>query len=110
MTPISHGTLFSDRIIQEKLPHNFRPLQVDDYNGIVDQEEHLGHFENFALLHQYSNGVKCQIFLTTLVRSAQQWFKAFLSGFICSFDDFATFFSTSFFQLQEVSTCAPYFV
>ncbi|XP_073033827.1 uncharacterized protein [Primulina eburnea] len=48
--------------------------------------------ENAALLHQYSDGVRCRVFLGTLVRSAQQLFNTLQPNSIQSFEDFATTF------------------
>ncbi|KAL0420239.1 UNVERIFIED_CONTAM: hypothetical protein Slati_3046800 [Sesamum latifolium] len=36
--------------------------------------EHLSRFENAALLHRYTDGIKCRVFITTFARAAQQWF------------------------------------
>ncbi|XP_073304110.1 uncharacterized protein [Primulina huaijiensis] len=44
------------------------------------------------MLHQYSDGVKCRVFLGTLVRSAQQWFKTLQPNSIRSFEDFSDAF------------------
>ncbi|KAL0386187.1 UNVERIFIED_CONTAM: hypothetical protein Sradi_3013000 [Sesamum radiatum] len=36
--------------------------------------EHLSRFENATLLHRYTDGIKCSVFVTTFARAAQQWF------------------------------------
>ncbi|XP_073044289.1 uncharacterized protein [Primulina eburnea] len=86
------GSPFSLAILEEGLPPNFRQSNVGEYDGHTDPEEHLGRFENIALLHQYSDGVKCRVFLGTLVRSAQQWFNSLPPNSICSFEDFSAAF------------------
>ncbi|XP_073033901.1 uncharacterized protein [Primulina eburnea] len=83
---------FSPAILEEGLPPNFRQSNVGEYDGHTDPEEHLGRFENAALLHQYSDGVRCRIFLGTLVRSAQQWFNTLQPNSIRSFEDFSAAF------------------
>ncbi|XP_073278732.1 uncharacterized protein [Primulina huaijiensis] len=83
---------FSLAILEEGLPPNFRQSNIGEYDGHTDPEEHLGRFENAALLHQYSDGVRCRVFLGTLVRSAQQWFNTLQPNSIQSFEDFATAF------------------
>ncbi|XP_073270439.1 uncharacterized protein [Primulina huaijiensis] len=50
------GSPFSLAILEERLPPNFRQSNVGEYDGHADPEEHLGRFENAALLHQYSDG------------------------------------------------------
>ncbi|XP_073295884.1 uncharacterized protein [Primulina huaijiensis] len=83
---------FSLTILEEGLPPNFRQSNVREYDGHTDPEEHLGRFENAALLHQYLDGVTCRVFLGTLVRSAQQWFNTLQPNSIQSFEDFSTTF------------------
>ncbi|XP_073024413.1 uncharacterized protein [Primulina eburnea] len=90
------GIPFSLAILEEGLPPNFRQSNVGEYDGHTDPEEHLGRFENAALLHQYSDGVRCRVFLGTLVRSAQQWFNTLQPNSIQSFEDFATAFLRRF--------------
>ncbi|XP_042467097.1 uncharacterized protein LOC122050240 [Zingiber officinale] len=60
------------------------------------------------MLHQYTDGVKCRVFLTTLSRSVQRWFKRLLDGSIHIFKDFqAAFFhhftTNSRFQKTSVN-------
>ncbi|XP_073033746.1 uncharacterized protein [Primulina eburnea] len=83
---------FSLAILEEGLPPNFRQSNVGEYDGHTDPEEHLGRFENAALLHQYSDGVGCRVFLGTLARSAQQWFNTFQPNSIRSFEHFSAAF------------------
>ncbi|XP_073047725.1 uncharacterized protein [Primulina eburnea] len=79
-------------ILNEDLPVNFRQPTVKDYDGSTDPEEHLGRFNNSALLHRYSDGVKCRVFLTTLVGPAQRWFDLLPPHSITSFREFSTLF------------------
>ncbi|XP_073313447.1 uncharacterized protein [Primulina huaijiensis] len=90
------GIPFSLAILEERLPPNFRQSNVGEYDGYTDPEEHLGRFENAALLHQYSDGVRCRVFLGTLVRSAQQWFNTLQPHSILSFEDFSAAFMHRF--------------
>ncbi|XP_042401056.1 uncharacterized protein LOC121991097 [Zingiber officinale] len=59
-------------------------------------DEHLAKFDNVTTLHQYTNGVKCRVFLTMLSRSAQRWFKRLSSGSIDRFKDFRATFLNHF--------------
>ncbi|XP_042391838.1 uncharacterized protein LOC121982877 [Zingiber officinale] len=45
-----------------------------------------------ALLHQYSDAVKCRVFLNTLFGSAQKWFDGLPHGSITCFSDFKIVF------------------
>lgn len=71
----------------------FQPLQIGEYTGAVDPEDHLCHFENdVSLLHQYDDGVKCRVFLTILVGPTQRWFSHLKPRSIGSFKDFSALF------------------
>ncbi|XP_074588097.1 uncharacterized protein LOC141843999 [Curcuma longa] len=68
-------TPFSKEILEQELPRRFQQPQIGDYSGSTDLDDHMCRFEHMALLHQYADGVKCQIFLNTLVGPAQRWFQ-----------------------------------
>ncbi|KAL8523478.1 hypothetical protein ACS0TY_013437 [Phlomoides rotata] len=67
------GCQFSDVILHDELPYNFKPLNYE-YDGIADPYDHLARFENSALQHRYWESVKCTTFLTMHSQAAQQWF------------------------------------
>ncbi|XP_073119193.1 uncharacterized protein [Henckelia pumila] len=90
--PMQRESPFARAILDEKLPVNFKQPTLGEYDGSSDPEEHLGRFENAAMLHRYSDAIKCRVFLTTLVRSAQQWFNLLQPGSIRSFNDFTSAF------------------
>ncbi|XP_073049671.1 uncharacterized protein [Primulina eburnea] len=70
------GRPFAEAIIREPLPGNFKSAKVRAYDENEDPEEHLARFENMAMLHCYTDRIKCKVFLTTL--------KAFLHHFSSS--------------------------
>ncbi|XP_075515433.1 uncharacterized protein LOC142550081 [Primulina tabacum] len=49
-----------------------------------------------AMLHCYADRIKCNVFLTTLVDSAQRWFEGLAPQSIHSFKDFQKVFSHHF--------------
>ncbi|XP_074560828.1 uncharacterized protein LOC141817025 [Curcuma longa] len=53
-------------------------------------------FENACLLHQYTDGIKCRLFLNTLSGSAQRWFNKLPGSSIRSFKDFKEAFLHQF--------------
>ncbi|XP_042404863.1 uncharacterized protein LOC121995101 [Zingiber officinale] len=63
---------------------------------LKDLEDHLRKFRNAALLHQYSDAVKCRVFLNTLSGSVQKWFDGLSHGSITCFLDFKTAFLRHF--------------
>ncbi|XP_073138437.1 uncharacterized protein [Henckelia pumila] len=92
---------FSLAILEEELPDSFKKPSVGEYDGSTDPEEHMGRFENASLLHQYSDGIKCRVFLSTLVKSAQLWFNILKPSSIRFFDDFSVVFMHQFASSQK---------
>ncbi|XP_042446403.1 uncharacterized protein LOC122031346 [Zingiber officinale] len=76
------------RAASEKVP----PPAIGEYDGSKDPEDHLRKFRNATLLHQYSDTVKCRVFLNTLSGSAQKWFDGLPHGAITCFADFKSVF------------------
>ncbi|KAL0430492.1 UNVERIFIED_CONTAM: hypothetical protein Sradi_0675200 [Sesamum radiatum] len=64
--------------------------------------EHLSRFENAALLHRYTDGIKCRVFVTTFVGAAQQWFNQLPVGAIGSFQEFRSLFLHQFASSRKV--------
>ncbi|KAL0409950.1 UNVERIFIED_CONTAM: hypothetical protein Slati_3584700 [Sesamum latifolium] len=67
------GVPFTDTVMADKLPLNCRTPAIAEYDGTTDPMEHLSRFENAALLHRYTDGIKYRVFVTTFARAAQQW-------------------------------------
>ncbi|XP_073130001.1 uncharacterized protein [Henckelia pumila] len=95
---------FSAEILESELSKNFKFPHVGEYNGKGDPEEHLSHFENAALLHKYSDPIKCRVFLNTLIGSAQQWFNLLRPGDIKEFKDFSKTFLHHFASSKKHPT------
>ncbi|KAL0361008.1 UNVERIFIED_CONTAM: hypothetical protein Sradi_3785300 [Sesamum radiatum] len=64
--------------------------------------EHLSQFENSALLHPYTDGIKCRVFVTTFAGAAQQWFNQLPVGAIGSFQEFRSLFLHQFTSSRKV--------
>ncbi|XP_075507566.1 uncharacterized protein LOC142544397 [Primulina tabacum] len=90
------GCPFSDAIVREPLLGYFKSARVKDYDGSSDLEEHLARFENMALLHCYGDQIKCKVFLTIPVDSAQRWFEELAPQSTQSFEDFQKVFLNQF--------------
>ncbi|XP_073137811.1 uncharacterized protein [Henckelia pumila] len=69
-----------------------------------DPEEHLSRFENVALLHKYSDLIKCRVFLNTLIGPAQQWINLLRPGDIKEFKDFSKAFLHHFASSKKHPT------
>ncbi|XP_075489601.1 uncharacterized protein LOC142528437 [Primulina tabacum] len=97
---------FSDTIVREPLPGHFRSAKIKDYDGSSDPEEHLARFENMAMLHCYGDQIKCKVFLTTLVDSAQRWFEGLAPQSIHCFEDFQKVFLHQFSSSKKYKKTA----
>ncbi|KAL0401632.1 UNVERIFIED_CONTAM: hypothetical protein Slati_4193100 [Sesamum latifolium] len=86
----------------DKLPLNCRTPAIVEYDGTADPMEHLSRFENAALLHRYTEGIKCRVFVTTFVGAAQQWFNQLPVGAIGSFQEFRSLFLHQFASSRKV--------
>ncbi|KAL0449073.1 UNVERIFIED_CONTAM: hypothetical protein Slati_1463700 [Sesamum latifolium] len=69
---------------------------IAEYDGTIDLQEHLSRFENADLLHRYTDGIKCRVFITTFAWAAQQWFNQLPSAMIGSFREFRSLFLHQF--------------
>ncbi|KAL0456619.1 UNVERIFIED_CONTAM: hypothetical protein Slati_1001100 [Sesamum latifolium] len=67
-----------------------------------DPMEHLSRFENAALLHRYTDGIKCRVFVTTFARAAQQWFNQLPVGAIGNFQEFRSLFLHQFASSRKL--------
>ncbi|XP_042415224.1 uncharacterized protein LOC122004397 [Zingiber officinale] len=85
-------TPFSQRVLDDPLPKRYQNLNVGEYSGTTDPEDHLAKFENASPLQQCSDGVKCRIFLTTLGGVTQRWFKRLPEDSFRRFKDFRKVF------------------
>ncbi|XP_073138234.1 uncharacterized protein [Henckelia pumila] len=92
----SLGCPFSPEIIGEPLPVYFKSAKIKEYDGSADPEEHVTRFENVAMFHCYGDQIKCKVFLTILVDSAQRWFENLEEGSIKTFKEFREVFLQHF--------------
>ena len=83
---------FSQSVLDDPLPKRYQNLQIGEYTGTTDPEDHLLKFKNVALLQQFFDGVKCRMFLTTFGGVAQRWFKRLPKKSIRKFKDFKKVF------------------
>ncbi|XP_075521061.1 uncharacterized protein LOC142554255 [Primulina tabacum] len=100
---VTKGCPFAEIIVWEPLPGNFKSAKVKDYDDNANPEEHLARFENMAMLHCYTDRIKCKVFLITLVDSAQRWFEGLAPQSISSFKDFQKAFSHHFSSKQKIT-------
>ncbi|XP_073152599.1 uncharacterized protein [Henckelia pumila] len=95
---------FTQEILDADLPNQLKLPHVGEYDGKGDPEDHLARFENAALLHKYSDQIKCRSFLTTLIGPAQQWFNMLRPGEIKEFKDFSKSFLYHFASSKKHPT------
>ncbi|KAL0458399.1 UNVERIFIED_CONTAM: hypothetical protein Slati_0467100 [Sesamum latifolium] len=96
------GIPFTETVMADELPMNCRTPAIAEYDGTSDPMEHLSRFKNAALLHRYTDGIKCRVFVTTFARAAQQWFNQLPVGAIGSFQEFRSLFLHQFASSRKI--------
>ncbi|KAL0445135.1 UNVERIFIED_CONTAM: hypothetical protein Slati_2236200 [Sesamum latifolium] len=86
----------------DELSMNCRTPTITEYDGTTDTVEHLARFKNVALLHRYTDGIKCRVFVTTFARAAQQWFNQLPTGAIGSYQEFRSLFLHQFASSRKL--------
>ncbi|KAL0445400.1 UNVERIFIED_CONTAM: hypothetical protein Slati_2262700 [Sesamum latifolium] len=81
---------------KEQTSISFTEDVMAEYDGTNDPQEHLSRFENASLMHRYTDGIKCRVFITTFARTAQQWFNQLPRAAIGSFQEFRSLFLHQF--------------
>ncbi|KAL0462485.1 UNVERIFIED_CONTAM: hypothetical protein Slati_0136100 [Sesamum latifolium] len=90
------GIPFTEGVMADELPVNYQTPAITEYDGTTDPQEHLSRFENAALLHRYTDGIKCRVFVTTFAQVVQQWFNQLPPAVIGSFQEFCSLFLHQF--------------
>ena len=62
---------FSQRIMQESIPSNFKLPQFESHDWTSDLVDHLEAFQTMMLLHGASDVILCRAFLSTLKGAAR---------------------------------------
>ncbi|KAL0345686.1 UNVERIFIED_CONTAM: hypothetical protein Sradi_4399900 [Sesamum radiatum] len=96
------GVPFTETVMADELPLNCRTPAIAEYNGTTDPMEHLSRFENATLLHHYTDGIECRVFVTTFAGVAQQWFNQLPVGVIGIFQEFRSHFLHQFASRRKV--------
>ncbi|KAL0383183.1 UNVERIFIED_CONTAM: hypothetical protein Scaly_0605600 [Sesamum calycinum] len=86
----------------DELFANCRTQAIAEYDDTTDPQEYLSCFENAALLHRYTNEIKCRVFVITFTHVAQQWFNQLPVGAIGSFQEFRSLFLHQFASSQKL--------
>ncbi|PIN02760.1 hypothetical protein CDL12_24722 [Handroanthus impetiginosus] len=71
------GVAFDEDILAEPIPSNYRPPGIPEYHGTTDPTLHLRRFQTAALLYQYLDKLKYQVFVNTFGEDAQLCSKHF---------------------------------
>ncbi|KAK4400603.1 hypothetical protein Sango_1166400 [Sesamum angolense] len=90
------GIPFSEGVMTDELAMNCCTPTIAEYDGTTDPQEHLSRFENIALMHRYSDAIRCRVLVTTFVQAAQQWFNQLPPAVIGSFQEFRSLFLHQF--------------
>ncbi|KAL0385873.1 UNVERIFIED_CONTAM: hypothetical protein Sradi_2981600 [Sesamum radiatum] len=80
------GVPFTEAVMAEELAVNCRTPAITEYDDMTDHLEHLSRFESAAVLHRFTDGIKCGVFITTFAGAS--------AGSIEVFKNFSRCFNT----------------
>ena len=86
---------FSQKIMQESIPSNFKLSQFESYDGISDPIDHLKVFQTMMLLDAL-DAILCRAFPSTLKGAVRNWYSTLKLGTIFSFDQISHQFMAHF--------------
>ena len=75
------------------LPHKFRMLQIDSYDGVKDPLDHLETFKTSMHLQGVADEIMCRAFPTTLKGAARIWFNQLMPNSISTFKELSAQFT-----------------
>ncbi|XP_065636564.1 uncharacterized protein LOC136070488 [Quercus suber] len=78
------------------LPHKFRMLHIDSYDGVKDPLDHLETFKTLMHLQGVADEIMCRAFPTTLKDPARVWFSQLMPNSISTFKELSAQFTTYF--------------
>ena len=78
------------------LPHKFRMLQIDSYDGVKDPLDHLETFKTLMHLQGVADEIMCRAFPTPLKGAARIWFSRLTLNYISTFKELSAQFTAHF--------------
>ena len=90
------------------LPHKFRMLQIDSYDGVKDPLDHLETFKTLMHLQGVADEIMCKAFPTTLKGAVRIWFSQLTPNSINTFKELSAQFTVHFiggYRYKKSTTC-----
>ena len=78
------------------LPHKFRMLHIDSYDGVKDPLDHLETFKTLMHLQGVADEIMCRAFPTTLKGVARIWFSRLTPNLVSTFKELSAQFTMHF--------------
>ena len=91
-----HRHPFVDRIMEANIPLGWKPLNLDQYDGTTDPNEHLDAFLTQANLHTKDDVILCRVFPTSLKGATLTWYNGLPARSIDNFDTLFERFSVQY--------------
>ncbi|KAM7251409.1 hypothetical protein ACFE04_023292 [Oxalis oulophora] len=83
---VSSSPPFTEEIMKELPPDNFKLPSLKRYDGTGDPNAHISSYEVALLVYHICDAIKCKVFLQTLRGPAQEWYKKLPPKSIASFE------------------------
>ena len=87
---------FTTTVNSFPLPHKFRMLQIDSYDGVKDPLDHLKTFKTLMHLQGVADEIMCKAFPTMLKGAARIWFNRLTPNSINTFKELSAQFTAHF--------------
>ena len=101
---------FSQMIMQESIPPNFKFPQFESYDGTSDPVDHLEAFRTMMLLHGAPDAILCRAFPSTLKGAARNWYSTLKLGTIFFFDQMSHQFAAHFVSSRHLRRGSESFI
>ena len=90
------------------LPHKFRKLHIDNYDGVKNPLNHLETFKTLMHLQGVADEIMCRFFPTTLKGAARIWFSRLAPNSVSTFKELSAQFIAHFiggYRYKKSTAC-----
>ena len=101
-------SLFTTAVNSFPLPHKFRILHIDSYDGVKDPLDHLETFKTLMHLEGVVDEIMCRAFPTTLKGAARIWFSRLTPNSVSTFKELSAQFIAHFiggYRYKKSTAC-----
>ena len=102
------NSLFTAAVNSFPLPHKFRMLHIDNYDGVKNPLNHLETFKTLMHLQGVADEIMCRAFPTTLKGATRIWFSRLAPNSVSTFKELSAQFIAHFiggYRYKKSTAC-----